>query len=164
MEVKPGIKRTAAMVVLRCEEEFLLLKRNKQPNKGSYVPVGGKIDPYERPIDTAIRETAEETGIELSREQLHYGGILAESAPNEYNWVCFIYMADIKKIPPPACDEGILEWIHFNQIPNIPTPPTDMQIYRYLMEQTPFVLDAQYDMDMNMTEMYEEISGKAICP
>jgi len=162
MEVKPGIKRSAAMVVLRSGREFLLLKRNKAPNAGYYVPVGGKIDPHERPLKTALRETAEETGIMLQRAQLRYGGVLAESAPNNYNWICFIYLADIEKMPPPVCDEGTLEWIHFDDIPNIPTPPTDMQIYRYLMEEMPFALDAIYNEDMEMVEMYEGIRGKCV--
>ena len=70
MEVNPGIKRTAAMIVLRHGEEFLLLRRNKEPNAGCYVPVGGKLEPHERPVDAAIRETREEAGLHISKEQL----------------------------------------------------------------------------------------------
>ena len=152
------------MVVLRSDQHFLLLKRKKAPNKGCYVPVGGKIDPHERPIDTALRETKEETGIELQREQLKFGGVLAESAPNDYNWVCFIYIADIDYVEPPYCDEGTLEWIHFDQLPDIPTPPTDLQIYLYLRNQVPFTLDAIYDDKLNLVEMTEEISGLLLYP
>ena len=164
MEVPPGIKRTAAMVVLKSGSEFLLLKRWKAPNKGCYVPVGGKVDPHERPMDTALRETAEETGIQLNRADIKYGGILVESAPNNYNWVCFIYIAEIDKVPPPLCDEGELAWIPYEGIPNIPTPPTDLQIYLYLKDQIPFALDAQYDENMQLIDMYEEISGQSVFP
>lgn len=150
------------MVVLRSGQEFLLLKRSKPPNAGMYVPVGGKIDPHERPLDTAVRETAEETGIVLAPSQLLYGGVLSETAPNNYNWVCFVYLADIDKIAPPPCDEGLLEWIHFDQVPHIPTPPTDMQIYQYLLSSTPFALDALYNSQMQMIEMREEISGEVV--
>jgi 8-oxo-dGTP diphosphatase len=164
MEVNYGIKRTASMVVLRSGQHFLLLKRKKTPNQGCYVPVGGKIDPHERPIDTALRETQEETGIALQRQQLRFGGVLAESAPNDYNWICFIYLADIEYIEPPFCDEGTLEWIHFDQLTDIPTPPTDLQIYLYLRNQVPFTLDAIYDDQLNLVEMTEEISGQLLYP
>ena len=96
--MQEGLKRIATMVVLRHESAFLLLERNKMPNAGMYVPVGGKVEPYERPVDTAVRETAEETGIQLSREQLTYGGVLTETSPVRYNWLCFIFMADRKSV------------------------------------------------------------------
>lgn len=160
MEVNPGIKRTAAMIVLRHSEEFLLLKRNKEPNAGCYVPIGGKLEPYERPIDTAIREAYEEAGLRIGKEQLKYAGVLSESSPTNYNWLCFIYIVDIGRIPPPPCNEGTLEWIAFQDIPQVPTPPTDWQIYQYLMRQQTFALDAVYNEAMKMTEMREEISGE----
>lgn len=160
--MQEGLKRVATMVVLRHEEAFLLLKRNKMPNAGMYVPVGGKVEPYERPIDTAIRETAEETGIQLAREQLTYGGVLTETSPARYNWLCFIFMAHIKRVPPPPCDEGTLHWIPRNELLNVPTPPTDWQIYEYLLSGQPFALDAVYDAKLNLLEMREEISGKVV--
>ena len=162
MEVNPGIKRTAAMVVLRHGEAFLLLKRNKEPNRGRYVPVGGKVDPHERPIDAAIRETHEETGIQVNKSQLHFGGVLVETSPTNYNWQCYIYLVDIDHLPPPPCDEGALEWIQFRDIPNIPTPPTDWQIYQYLMQEQNFTIDAVYNAELELLEMREEISGQVV--
>jgi 8-oxo-dGTP diphosphatase len=54
-------------------------------------------------------------------------------------------MAEIDKIPAPDCNEGILEWISFDQILNIPTPKTDWYIYRFLLDKEKFVLNAEYD-------------------
>lgn len=160
--MQEGLKRIATMVVLYHKEEFLLLKRNKMPNAGMYVPVGGKVEPYERPIDTAVRETAEETGVQLAREQLTYGGVLTETSPVKYNWLCFIFMAAIDHIPPPACDEGTLQWIPRHGLLDVPTPPTDWQIYEYLLHGQPFALDALYDSELNLLEMREEITGKVV--
>lgn len=162
--MQEGLKRIATMVVLRHEKEFLLLKRNKMPNAGMFVPVGGKVEPYERPIDTAVRETAEETGIQLTREQLTYGGVLTETSPVHYNWLCFIFMADIERVPPPTCDEGTLHWIPREGLLDVPTPPTDWQIYEYLLSGQSFALDALYDAQLNLLEMREEISGKVVFP
>jgi 8-oxo-dGTP diphosphatase len=51
-----GLKRVAVICILRNQTNFLLLKRFNEPLKGLYVPVGGKVDPYENPYETALRE------------------------------------------------------------------------------------------------------------
>jgi len=152
-----GHKRAVAMVILRHQDSFLLLKRIKAPYIGKYVPVGGKLEPYEDPYQAALRELQEETGLVLN--DLHYGGQLTETSPIHYNWWSTIYWANIEKIDPPYCDEGTLEWISFDQLPSIPTPPTDLQIYKYIVQGQPFALNALFDKDLNLLEMTEEISG-----
>ena len=158
MKIPIGLKKSAAMVLLRHQDEFLLLKRAKEPNKGLYVPVGGKLEPFEDPRSAAIRETKEETGITV--DSLKYCGVLIESSPGKYNWQCNIYVADINRVPPPECDEGILEWIAYADVPQIPTPPTDWQIYQYIMAEKPFAMDAIYDKKMNLTFFKEELENK----
>jgi len=160
MSIPVGLKRTAAMVVLRNGEQFLLLRRAKPPHIGKYVPVGGKLDPFERPIAAARRETLEETGIRV--DNLRYCGVLTETSPGDYNWLCYIYLADIDFHPPPVCDEGTLEWIAFNDLAKIPTPPTDLLIYQYIVEARVFALDALYDEALNLLEMTEEIVGERV--
>lgn len=157
MQVSPGLKRTASMVVLRCQSQFLLLKRIKAPNMGKYVPVGGKLDPYEDPRSAAIRETKEETGFDVS--ELKYCGVLVETSPTDYNWQCYVYVTDIEWTPPPPCDEGELEWIGFDELEDLPTPPTDWILYQYLARQQPFAFNAIYDAELNLLEMWEDIEG-----
>lgn len=148
------------MVVLRHDQQFLLLKRIRPPFVGHYLPVGGKLDPHEDPHSAALRETFEETGISV--EKLQFGGTLIETSPIDYNWQSYIYMAEIDFQPPPLSDEGTLEWIDFENIPNIPTPPTDFLIYQYLMRRQPFALNAIYDADLKLLRMVEEIEGKEL--
>lgn len=148
------------MVVLRHRARFLLLKRAKEPNAGRYVPVGGKLEPYEDPYSAALRETEEETGLVLDR--LHYSGVLIETSPTAYNWQCNIYLADIEDIPPPPCDEGTLEWVPLEAVPELPTPPTDWHIYQYLMQGKPFAFNAIYDESLQLIHMREEIEGKLV--
>ena len=156
-QVSKGLKKTAAMVVLQCDDAFLLLKRSKEPNKNMYVPVGGKLDPYEEPRATAIRETYEETGIKV--DELQFCGVLVETSPFKYNWQSYIYKSTIKHVPPPFCDEGTLEWVNQSDLLKVPTPPTDWQIYQYLLFNKPFVFNAIYDDQMNLVKMIEEIDG-----
>jgi 8-oxo-dGTP pyrophosphatase MutT (NUDIX family) len=58
-----GLKKVAVICILKHQDIFLLLERLKEPNKDSFMPLGGKIDPFETPLDTAKRETWEESGI-----------------------------------------------------------------------------------------------------
>ncbi|MBR2705252.1 MAG: NUDIX hydrolase [Clostridia bacterium] len=46
------------------EENILMCKRAKEPYKGKYNLVGGKINPGEDKMDAAYRELGEETGIQ----------------------------------------------------------------------------------------------------
>jgi len=160
MSFPAGLKRAAVMVVLRSGNQFMLLKRANEPNKGLYVPVGGKVDPFEDPLQTAIRETKEETGITIRAPR--YAGSLVETAPVKYNWWCSIYVADIPWQEAPPCDEGELAWIPFDELETLATPPTDWAIYQYMAQEKPFAMRAIFDADLNMLELVEEIEGKRL--
>lgn len=157
MKIPTGLKQSAAMVVLRHQNQFLLLERNKAPNKGKIVPVGGKVDPFEDPYSAALRETWEETGIRLQHAK--YCGILIESSPTTYNWQSSIYIADIDWQEPPACNEGNLLWVDRATLLELPTPPTDWEIYKYILTQKPFAFNAIYDAQLKLLSMVEEIEG-----
>lgn len=148
------------MVILRCSGRYLLLRRAKAPNAGLYAPVGGKLEPNERPVDAAIRETLEETGIAISSPTLC--GVLSETAPVDYNWLCYIYLAEIPDQEPPPCNEGVLEWIAFDRLTDVPLPATDPIVYEYVQRGEKFVFDAVFDADLNLLHMVEELSGKVV--
>ena len=157
MEVNSGIKRTAVICILQCGQAFLLLKRFREPNKDLFTPIGGKLDPHENPNQAAIRETWEETGIQLNN--LRYMGSLIESSPTNYNWNSLVYLSQIEYQPAPECKEGILEWIKFSDLLNIPTPKTDWYIYKYVLENKPFMFNADYDEGLNLLNLREEIEN-----
>ena len=151
------MKKIAVMVILRCGEKYLLLRRAKAPNAGLYAPVGGKLEPHERPVDAAIRETLEETGIAIAAPTLC--GVLSETAPVDYNWICYIYLSDIEYLKPSPCKEGVLEWIPFERLPEIPLPATDLRIYDYVRRGQKFVFDAVFDAELNLVGMVDELVG-----
>ncbi|MBL8206134.1 MAG: NUDIX domain-containing protein [Blastocatellia bacterium] len=160
MQIPHGLKKTAVLCVLKNGQQFLLLKRVKEPNKDNYTPVGGKLDPHESPMQAALRETHEETGLTIPA--MKYCGVLVETSPTNYNWTSFVYVADIDYIPPPPCNEGQLEWIAFEDVLNVPTPKTDWFIYQYLLEGKPFTFSAEFDAELNLLTMIEEISGVTV--
>lgn len=155
-----GHKRAGTLCILRNNDKFLLLKRNNEPNKGKITPVGGKLEPFESPLQAAVRETFEETG--LAPGSMEFFGILTESSPVEYNWILYVYLADIGMIEPPYCDEGTLEWISFDDIVNVPTPGTDFFIYSYIRKNKKFVFSAEYDIDLVLVAMTEDLEGKKL--
>lgn len=62
------------VVVINEKNEILLQKRSRQkranPNKWGIC--GGKVDLNETPIDAGVRETLEEIGINLNKEELKF--------------------------------------------------------------------------------------------
>ena len=157
-QIPEGLKNTASMVILKHDHQFLLLKRNRPPNVGMYVPVGGKLDPYEDPRQTAIRETYEETGIRLA--QVNFAGLLVETSPTKYNWQSYIFWAEIDYREPPDCDEGELGWIVASDLLKVPTPPTDWQIYQFMLDKKPFIFNAIYNEHLQLVSMVNELTGK----
>lgn len=155
-----GLKKIAAMVILRHQNKYLLLKRKNDPNQGMYVPVGGKLEPFETPLAAAIRETKEETGLEV--KEVHFCGTLTETSPVKYNWVSYIYLADIADVPPPPCDEGVLEWIALENLTKVPAPPTDKFIYDYVARNEPFAFSATFNEQLEMLEMRNEWKNRTV--
>jgi 8-oxo-dGTP diphosphatase len=84
---------------------------------------------------------------------------LTETSPLSYNWVNYVYLSEIQKIDPPTCKEGSLEWIHFDELFHIPTPKTDWHIYRMVLEGKKFVLTAEFNKNLDLLHMFEELEG-----
>lgn len=155
-----GLKKGGVLCLLRSGDALLLLRRTKALHHGQYVPVGGHIDPFESPRDAALREVREEAGVALG--DVTFCGVMVETSPTKYNWVTFIYLADVERFDPPPCVEGALEWIPISRLPDIPTPPNDAHIYRLALAGRRFVFDITYDEALNVLAARDELSGEAL--
>lgn len=64
----------AGSVIVNSKNEVLLQKRSKfkRVNPGKWGICGGKINYGETPLDACVRETAEEIGINLNKENLKF--------------------------------------------------------------------------------------------
>src|SRR5437763_13352544 len=61
-----GLPRVGSALLVRDEANRILLgKRNKDPQRGSWIIPGGKIRAFESIGDAAARELREETGLEV---------------------------------------------------------------------------------------------------
>lgn len=154
------MKKAAVMCILRSGDHALLLCRARPPHVGKYSPIGGKIDPYETPEQTAQREIREEAGVSVAAVRL--AGMITETSPVDYNWILYVYTAHVERFTPPPCDEGALAWVDLNRLDQYPTPETDPFIYDWVRRSTFFVLDAVYDSETRLLRMTEEISGQVL--
>lgn len=130
--------KLACLCDLRDEQgRILLLRRNKEPNKGLCSPIGGKLDMTigESPAQCAQREIMEEAGVHIPIDQLHLGGLISEQAyEGKGHWLLFYYrVLPPVKVGPGGVEwtqirEGSLEWFHPHEIDALPLPETDRRI------------------------------------
>lgn len=110
----------------------LLLHRAKSPNMGLCSPIGGKLEVGigESPAQCAIREIAEEAGIQVPIERLHLGGLISEQAfEGKGHWLLFYYrVLGPVEVPPHDMPEGRLDWHPEDDLGDLPLPETDRKI------------------------------------
>jgi 8-oxo-dGTP diphosphatase len=109
--------------------ELLLMLRAKKPNLGVWSPIGGKLetDMGESPFQCAVRETAEETGLQVREEDMHLFAMIAEKAyQGENHWLMFLFRC---RIPigtlPNEIAEGRFAFFTREAIRSLPIPETD---------------------------------------
>ncbi len=111
---------------------LLLIERAKEPNKGCWSPIGGKLEMQsgESPFECALRETKEEIGLEVKPEDMHLFCMVAEkSYEGKAHWLMFLF--DCKKpleALPKNIDEGGFKFFSREEINSLRIPDTDKQI------------------------------------
>ena len=96
---------------IKCDDEILMLNREKNPNMGLWNGVGGKIEQGETHLQSVIREAYEETGIQLNNPTFA-GEVVWLS--NQGNGGMYVYIEELpfseKQDLLLATREGILCW------------------------------------------------------
>ncbi|KXH78511.1 NUDIX hydrolase [Chryseobacterium kwangjuense] len=72
----------AVAVVIRCDDEIYLTRRNRDPKKGKLDLAGGFVDPKESAEETCKRELFEELQLDVDISNLKY----VTSLPNIYQY------------------------------------------------------------------------------
>jgi 8-oxo-dGTP diphosphatase len=122
--------KIAVLVFLEnAEGRHLLLLRAKAPNKGCWSPIGGKLEmgTGESPFECAVRETREETGLEVGTGDLHLFSIIAEKAYEGHaHWLMFLFRCR-RPLPglPPDITEGRFGFFTREEIGSLEIPETD---------------------------------------
>mgnify|MGYP004475704983 FL=1 len=118
---------------------YLMLHRVKKAvdiNKDKWIGIGGHLEEGESPEECLVRETREETGLELTDYSLR--GVITfvtDRYPTEY---MFLYTAAGFSGTLLSCDEGDLEWVPIKDVEKLPIWEGDKVFFRLLREQEEF--------------------------
>lgn len=124
--MRETIRLGCGVVVLR-KERILLLQRNRQPDRHCWSIPGGKVDPREDIMAAALRELAEETGLEAQiLSFLTYSDDTRPAASGVERWIGMMFLAEAVGEPrilePEA--HAALDWFPLEAPPVKLTPQT----------------------------------------
>ena len=106
------IRRNGACLLLH------RIKKKNDVNQDKWIGVGGKFEDKESPEDCVLREAREETGLTLT--DYRYRGLvtfISDRWPTEY---MHLFTADGFTGTVKNCDEGVLEWVPWDQMLRLP--------------------------------------------
>ncbi|HLQ70582.1 MAG TPA: 8-oxo-dGTP diphosphatase [Bacillota bacterium] len=99
---------------IRKDNEILMLNRESAPWMGVWNGVGGKLEKGETPTECVLREISEETGLELSGEDVTYKGMVTWEVDQTRTGGMYAFIANLPNTfeltAPIKTNEGILDW------------------------------------------------------
>jgi 8-oxo-dGTP diphosphatase len=126
--------KLATLVYLKRNLQTLMLHRVKKANdyhEGKYNGLGGKLEPGESPEECAIRETREESGLELV-DPILKGFITFPNFDGVDDWYVFLFVGTQFTGEMIDSPEGDLEWIDDDKLAGIPLWEGDYMFLSWL--------------------------------
>lgn len=112
---KPTDRATLLFVVERAAGRILLIEKKRGLGAGKVNGPGGRIDPGETPIETALREVREELRVDaVGAVEL---GELSFQFVDGYGLHCHVFRADACVGEPTETDEAVPLWAPLDAIP-----------------------------------------------
>ena len=140
---------------------YLMLHRVKKDNdlnRDKWVGVGGKFEEGESPEECMCREALEETGLTLHAPRLR--GIVTFVSNEWDNEYMFLYTCTDFSGELIECNEGDLEWVPMERVPDLPIWQGDKIFLDLLCRDAPFFsLKLQYEGD---DLVYAALDGKPL--
>lgn len=150
-----GVNRDRYLVIPRTlvfitrGEEVLLIKGapNKRLWANRYNGVGGHVERGEDVGSAALREVGEETGLDVRHMRLC--GTVMVDASDEIGIAIYVFRAEYAGGVLVASEEGALEWIRVERLPELPVVD-DLRVIlprvlRHSMGDAPFHARSYYD-------------------
>lgn len=132
------VKNTTLCYMLQGEDVLLLhrVKKENDLNHDKWIGIGGKFEEDESPEECLLREAWEETGLTLT--DYRYRGIVTFVSDEWETEYMHLYTATGWTGTLKECDEGVLEWIPWQKMWELPSWEGDKIFLRLLEEEAPF--------------------------
>ena len=104
-------KYNVILIYNNIRDKILMCKRRKDPFKGLYNLIGGKIEPDEEGLSAAYREMYEETSIVVNDIELYH---LMDTVYYCHDCIVEVYIGQLKRDVSVIGDENELCWIDSN--------------------------------------------------
>ena len=119
----------SSLAVVLHDGRVLLIKRGVEPHKGHWCPPGGVIEEGESPEEAAVRETREETGLDV-RVLEKLGEVLGPVSGRYLGvFLCAVEGGTLEPSPPEVSDA---RWFTFEELPGLKIPPFFMEFLETL--------------------------------
>jgi 8-oxo-dGTP pyrophosphatase MutT (NUDIX family) len=87
LSTRTDLAVAVSVVIRRADGRILLVRRAEgRPAPGYWTPITGKLEPGEGLLEAALREAAEEVGLQVEVEPAELGRTFADRAPYELVW------------------------------------------------------------------------------
>ena len=132
------MKNTSLCYIRRGGEVLLMhrVKKEHDENRNKWIGIGGKFEPGESPEDCLLREVREETGLTL--DAWRYRGVVTFVSDEWGTEYMHLFTADAFHGEVKDCDEGVLEWLPWERLPQLPIWEGDRIFLRLIDENAPF--------------------------
>ena len=135
------ILATLGFVLSADRRRVLLVHRNARADDlhlGKYNGLGGKMEPGEDVLSCMCREIREEAGIECTRMELRGTLNWPGFGKNGEDWLGFLFLIhEFDGTPHTANNEGDLEWIDIERLPQLPMWDGDRLFLPLIFDQDP---------------------------
>lgn len=131
--------KLSSLCYIEKDNQYLMLHRVKKvndENHDKWIGVGGKFEWGESPEDCMLREVREETGYTLTSWK--YRGIITFVYGEDTVEYMSLFTADGFEGTPTDCDEGVLEWVAKDRVPELNLWEGDRIFFRLLEEREDF--------------------------
>jgi len=131
------LPRVGSALLVRDEANRILLgKRNKDPQRGSWVIPGGKIHAFESIAEAAARELREETGLIVEVGE-HFNVYEIVNPPNEHRIVIYSWGRVVGGEPTASDDISELRFFELDELGEVPVTP----LVKRVLTDAGYVLD-----------------------
>lgn len=147
--------KTAVTIFLHCRGRYLFLHRSadRQVDANRINGIGGKVEPGENYLQAAIRETEEETGYQVSSDQIKFLGLIRLEGGYADDWLSAFFKIEVPTTEIPigdVCAEGRFLWLKPDELFEQPHELVDDLHYlfkQYVNTDEIFFANAQLNQD-----------------